>query len=49
MLGVIGAILITIGFPTALIDMGMNGSRDAGWAPWGFGMTVVGLFLVGLA
>jgi hypothetical protein len=41
--------MLLIGLPTALIDMGMNGSRYAEWAPWGLGMTFIGLLLVGLA
>lgn len=35
---------------TALIDMGMNGGRDAGWAPWGLGISAGcwgGLYLLG--
>lgn len=39
----LSAIAICIGFPTALLDMGMNGARYAGWAPYGLAMTFVGL------
>jgi hypothetical protein len=28
-------------FVTAILDMGMNGARYAGWAPWGLGFTLV--------
>jgi hypothetical protein len=37
---------------TALIDMGMNGSRHAGWAPWGLAISMAcmgGLYLLGAA
>lgn len=47
-LHVIGSIMIMIGLPTALIDMGMNGTRYAYWLPWGLGMTGVGLGLTQL-
>jgi hypothetical protein len=47
-LGVIGSFLIVIGLPTALIDMGINGARYAGWAPFGFGMAGAGLVLINL-
>lgn len=38
-------------FVTAILDMGMNGARYAGWAPWGIGVALVcfgGLRLAGI-
>lgn len=32
-------------FVTAMLDMGMNGAR-AGWAPWGFGVSMVCLVIM---
>jgi hypothetical protein len=43
---VVGSILIMIGLPTALLDLGMN-KPYARWAPWGFGIAVIGLILIG--
>ena len=45
-LGLVGSIMAIIGLTTALLDMGMNGARYAGWAPYGVGMALVGLSLV---
>lgn len=36
-------IMMTVfGLVTALLDMGMNGSRYASWAPYGFGIAFIG-------
>lgn len=37
---VIATIVGMVCFVIALIDMGMNGSRYAGWAPWGLGIAL---------
>jgi hypothetical protein len=42
----LGATMIVVGLPSALLDMGMNGSRYAGWAPWGLAMAALGLLFV---
>jgi hypothetical protein len=42
----VGAILICVCFPTALLDIGMNGTRYAGWAPFGLLITFLGLALL---
>ena len=44
-IGVIGGVMAVFGLVTALLDMGMNGSRYAGWAPFGLGIAGVGLIL----
>jgi hypothetical protein len=48
LLKAVGGIMVAVGFSTALLDMGMNGARYAAWAPWGLGMTVIGLILAGV-
>ena len=38
---IVGVVCLT----TAIIDMGMNGARWAGWAPWGLGIAAPCLFI----
>jgi len=45
---VAGPIMAFIGIVTALLDMGMNGARYAGWAPYGLGMAIIGLILASI-
>ena len=40
-LGPVLVVLAIISGITATLDMGMNGSRYAGWAPWGLGIAAV--------
>lgn len=35
--------MICFGLVTAWFDMGMNGSRYADWAPFGFGIALIGM------
>lgn len=41
------AFLCVVCLVTALLDMGMNGSRYAGWAPWGLGIGAICLLIAG--
>jgi hypothetical protein len=47
-LNVLGSAMLVTGLPTALLDMGMNGARYAYWAPWGLGVSLVGVLLASL-
>jgi hypothetical protein len=38
---VLAEIIAIACFISALVDMGMNGGRNAGWAPWGIGITII--------
>jgi hypothetical protein len=41
-----GEMALLIGLPTALIDMGMNGSYGSGWAPYGLALAIIGSILM---
>lgn len=44
----VATVIGVVCFITALLDMGMNGSAYAGWAPWGLGIALVCFVLVWL-
>lgn len=44
------SLILIVGLVTGILDLSMNGGRNAGWAPWGIGSAVVSLlvlFLIG--
>lgn len=43
---VIAEIIGAICMATTVFDMLMNGGRDASWAPWGLGLTVISGFVM---
>ena len=45
----ISIVVAMIGGVTAVIDMAMNGSQYAGWAPYGLTMAAIGGFLAWLS
>ena len=42
MLQALAVVAVYVGLITALLDMGMNGARYAGWAPFGLALAAVG-------
>ena len=47
-MALVGGMMMFVGLLTAMLDIGMNGARYAGSAPWGLGIAGIGLIMVAI-